>query len=167
MEKKPRKSSKKWIWFVGIAVVLVGAAVAFVLPGLQTASSAATTSYKTQAAARGSLSTTVGANGNVYTRQTVNLTWPVKRDRQPGQRDQGPKGGERHGAGRAGSGQPAAERLECRHRPGHRSAGLDDLLNSNTARANAELALIEHRAGPASTPRKPPSPSSTSAPARQ
>jgi HlyD family secretion protein len=142
MEKKAKKKAgKKWIWMLGIAVVVVGAAVVFVLPRLQTSSSA-TTTYKTQAVAKGSLTATVGANGNVYPKQAISLAWQTsgivsKVDVTKGQKVQkGDVLAELDSTSLPESVLSAANDLNSAQK------ALDDLLNSNSTRAAAQLALL-------------------------
>ncbi len=142
MEKKPKKKAgKKWIWILGIAVVVVGAAVVFVLPRLQT-SSGSTTTYNTQAVTKGSLTATVGANGNVYPKQAISLTWQTsgivsKVNVTKGQKVQkGDVLAELDSTSLPESVLSAATDLNSAQK------SLDDLLNSNSARAEAQLALL-------------------------
>ncbi len=142
MEKKSRKSGKKWIWRIGILVALVAGGVVFVLPRLQASASTSTASYKTQPVTRGNLSSSVGANGNVYTKQTVSLTWGTsgivsKVNVTKGQVVQkGTVLAELDQSSLPQSVLSAASDLATAQK------NLDDLLNSNTTRATAELNLI-------------------------
>ncbi|HEX9013813.1 MAG TPA: efflux RND transporter periplasmic adaptor subunit [Anaerolineaceae bacterium] len=142
MEKKPKKSGKKWLLIGGIVVVLAAAGAVFVYMRTQSQPSSTASSYKTQAAAKGSLSTSVGANGNVYTRQTVSLSWgtsgtvsqvSVTKGQQV---DKGTVLAQLDQSSLPQSVLSAATDLAAAQK------SLDDLLNSNTARANAQLALL-------------------------
>jgi HlyD family secretion protein len=141
-EKKTRRLGKKWILAAGIGIVVVAAAVVFILPKLTTPAVSQTSTYKTQALTVGSLTSTVGATGNVYTRQTVALNWQtsgivsklgvtkgqvVDKDTVLAELDQ---------SSLPQSVLSAATDLATAQKD------LDDLLNSGAARANAELALI-------------------------
>ncbi len=143
MQKKTKKSGKKWILFVGIAVVLIGVGYFFVYPMLQANASSGVTIYKTQAVKKGDLSSTVGATGNVYTRQTVSLSWKTsgivsKVGVTKGQEiTAGTVLAELDENSLPDSAFTAASDLAKAQKT------LDDLLNSNTDRANAELALLE------------------------
>jgi HlyD family secretion protein len=141
MEKKAKKKGKKWIWFVVIAVALIGAAAVYVVPRLQS-SSTTTTTYTTQAVTTGSITTTVGANGNVYPKQAISLTWQTsgvvsKVYVTKGQTVQkGDVLAELDSTSLPESVLSAATDLATAQKT------LDELLNSNSTRAEAELALL-------------------------
>lgn len=143
MEKKKKKSAKKWIWIAAIAIVLIGAAAYALLNLRASAVMSSVTSYSTQAAAIGSITSTVGATGNVYTRQTVQLNWKTSGivsqiDVTKGQ--QVTKGTVMAALDQSSLPQDvinAAIDLAAAQQ------NLEDLLNSNTARATAQLALIQ------------------------
>jgi HlyD family secretion protein len=142
MEKKTRKSGKKWILYGGIVIILIAAAAFLVVPRLRSNGSGAATTYKTQAVTKGSLSTTVGANGNVYTRQSISLTWQTggivsKVDVTKGQKvAKGAVLAELDQSSLPQSVLSAATDLATAQK------NLNDLLNSNTTRAKAQLALL-------------------------
>ncbi len=142
MEKKAKKKGKKWIWFVVTAVVIIGAAAVYVVPRLQSSSTTTTTTYQTQAVTTGSITTTVGANGNVYPKQAISLTWQTsgvvsKVYVTKGQTVQkGDVLAELDSTSLPESVLSAATDLATAQKT------LDDLLNSNSARAEAELALL-------------------------
>ncbi|MCL4560142.1 MAG: efflux RND transporter periplasmic adaptor subunit [Chloroflexi bacterium] len=143
MEKKSRKSGKKWILFAAIAVVVVAAAVFVVIPRLQALRNGnGATTYQTQPLGRGDLTAYVGATGNVRTNQTATLNWQAE----------GIVGKVNVTKGQVVDKDTVLAELDPASLPQNvinaqtdlatAQKALDDLLNSTTARANAELALI-------------------------
>ncbi|MCI0520706.1 MAG: efflux RND transporter periplasmic adaptor subunit [Chloroflexi bacterium] len=65
---------KKW-WFLGLAVVLIGAAIYYFGPLRVQQQNALLANLQTEAAAHGSLTATVGATGLVRANQTAQLAW--------------------------------------------------------------------------------------------
>ncbi len=145
MEKKSRKLGKKWIFIIaGVVVVVIAAVVVVVvIPQLQANSSSSSTTYRTQALTKGSLTSTVGATGNVYTNQSADLTWGAS----------GTVGQVYVEKGQTVTKGTVLAELDTSSLPqsiisaqvdlSSAKEALDDLLNSTTDRANAELALIQ------------------------
>lgn len=143
MEKKSKKLNKKWIIIIGVAVVAIAAFVVIGLPKiLAGSSSASAASYTTKAVEKGTISTTVGATGNVRTNQSVTLAWQTsgiieKVNVTKGQTVTA-------GTVLANLTQSSLPQtvIDAQTSLATAQKNLDDLLNSGTARANAELALI-------------------------
>jgi HlyD family secretion protein len=144
MDKKLTKGrSKKWLWFVGIAVVALGAGVVYVLPRLQSAKAANTTTiYRTQLLAKGDLSSTVGATGNVYPRQSVTMNWKTSGTVSKVYVTKGQQVTAGTVLAELDPSSLPQDVLNAATTLATAQQDLDDLLNSNTARANAQLALI-------------------------
>jgi HlyD family secretion protein len=138
-----KKSGKKWFVIGGVVLVVILLAVFVALPRVQAAQNASkTTTYQTQAVTTGSITGTVGATGNVRTNQTVVINWQTsgiisKIDVTQGQQVK--------------AGDPLAELdptslpqsvLNAQNALAADQKALDNLLNSNVARANTEVALI-------------------------
>jgi len=143
MEKKKKKSGKKWIWIAAIVVVILGAAGFLLLRQRANTVAKGISSYTTQAVSTGSIVSTVGATGNVYSRQSVQLNWKtsgivsqvfvtkgqeVAKDRVLAELEQ--------------SSLPQ-DVINAAIDLASSQKALEDLLNSTTARANAELAMIQ------------------------
>ena len=146
MEKKAtrtRKPGKKWILFTGIALVLVGAAVFIGLPKLQANAASTTTSYTTQAAEVGDLSTVISATGNVYTKQSVSLNWKTSGIVGTVYVTKGQEVTAGMVLAELDPSSLSQDVLNASTDLATAQQALDDLLNSDSARAAAELALVE------------------------
>ena len=143
MEKKPKKFLKKWILYGGIGLVIAASGIIFVLPRFMGSTTSEMNLYTTQTVEKGSLTSTVSATGNVYTSQTASLTWQTS-----GIVDQVyvSKGQQ------VAAGTILAELVQTSLPQSVINAAsdlaaaqkeLEDLLSSDVARANAELALIQ------------------------
>ncbi len=143
MKKTSKLPGKRWI-ILAVAVLIVAAVVVLVLPRLRSrANAGATSTYRTETLQTGSLTSYVGASGNVYTNQSATLSW-----------DSGGVVGQVHvSKGQAVSKEDVLAELDPSSLPqtiinaqvdlASAKQALDDLLNSTTPRANAELALIK------------------------
>ncbi len=142
MDKK-RKSKKKWIWITAVAVILIATGGYGYLRTRAGVIAGSTANYTTLSVSTGSIASTVGATGSVYTRQTVQLSWKTSGIVSQVYVTKGSQ---------VTKGTVMAE-LEQSSLPldvinaaidlAAAQKDLDDLLNSNTARASAELALIQ------------------------
>jgi HlyD family secretion protein len=139
-----KKTSRKWMIYVGAGIVVVAAALFLVLPRMTAQAQTPTPgSYQTQAATRGDIAASVGATGNIRTNQSVALTWQTsgivsKLDVTAGQTVKaGDVLGELDPASLPQSILTAQNNLAADQK------ALDDLLNSGVARANAQVALIQ------------------------
>ncbi len=142
MEKQHKKHGKKWIWIVAAVVVMIGAG-GFVLLKAQANATSTATTYKTETLATGNITNTVGATGNVYARQSVQLTWKTSGIVQSVDVTKGQQ---------VTSGTVLAQLQQSSLPQDVINAAIDltnaknalnNLLNSNTARATAELTLVQ------------------------
>lgn len=144
MEKQPKKRGKRWILFtvIGLVVILAAVGVFYVMPRLQASSGNPQVNYQTQPVQVGNITSTVGATGNVYTRQSAALSWATsgivsKVNVTKGQVvSAGTVLAELDPISLPQTVKDAAIDLTTAQKD------LDDLLNSNTARSNAEQALV-------------------------
>jgi HlyD family secretion protein len=142
MEKKSNKRSKKWLVYLGIAVVLVAVGVFFVYPRYLARTSTGIT-YQTAALRKGNLTATVGASGNVRTNQTVVLSWQTS----------GIVSSVLVAKGQIVTADTVLAELDPTSLPlsvinaktdlATAQKALDDLLSSDSDRAAAQLALIQ------------------------
>ncbi|MCL4562587.1 MAG: efflux RND transporter periplasmic adaptor subunit [Chloroflexi bacterium] len=143
VERKSKKSrGKRWVLFAGMAVVVVGIAGIFVYSRLQASNSSATT-YTTQAVTQGDLTNTVSGTGNVYTRQSVTLSWETSGIVSQVNVTKGQQVTAGTVLAELDQSSLPVSNLSAATDLASAQQALDDLLNSGTARANAELALIQ------------------------
>ncbi|HEY3344679.1 MAG TPA: efflux RND transporter periplasmic adaptor subunit [Anaerolineaceae bacterium] len=139
-----KKGSRKWMIFVGIGVLAAVGIIFLVLPAMQARAAVNTPgAYQTQAVTRGDISASVGATGNIRDNQAVVLNWQTsgiisKINVTPGQ-----------------TVQPNAVLAEldpsslpqtiltAQNNLAADQKALDDLLNSDVARATAQVTLIQ------------------------
>lgn len=130
-------------WIIIAAVVVVIAAGIIIVPRVLANSRNSSTTYQTAPLGRGNITETVGATGNVYTNQTVQLSWQTS----------GVVKNVNVTKGQLVAANTVLAQLDPTSLPQSilsaqtdltaAKKALDDLLNSGTARANAELALIQ------------------------
>jgi HlyD family secretion protein len=142
MEKKTKKPGKKWILIVATVVIALALIGVVAVPQLQAKSASGTPTYTTQALQKGDLSTTVGATGNVYTQQTVSLTWQTSGTVSQVDVAKGQQVTKETVLADLDQSSLPETVLSAATDLATAQKSLDDLLNSNTARATAELALI-------------------------
>ena len=141
MEKK--KSSKKWMIYVGIVVVVVAGVAIFISSrNLTGASAAAQSQYQTTTAAKGDLTAYIGATGSVSSNQTAILAWQTA----------GIVSSVNVTKGQVIPAHTLLAELDETTLPQSvimaqsdlvtAQKALDDLVNGTTARANAQLALV-------------------------
>jgi HlyD family secretion protein len=142
MEKKRKKIGKKWIWIVAAVMILAGGAEFLFLR--QRAMNAQTfTNYSTQAVSTGSITGTVGATGNVYARQSVQLNWKTSGIVSKVYVTKGQKVAKDTLLAELEQSSLPQEVINAAIDLAAAQKDLEDLMNSNTARAKAELALIQ------------------------
>lgn len=143
MEKKKRKSVKKWIWVVAAVILIIGGAAFLLLRQAVNPAAIGTTSYSTQVVANGTIVSTVGATGNVYARQSVQLSWKTSGIVSQVYVTKGQKVAKDTLLAELERSSLPQEVINAAIDLASAQQKLEDLLNSNTARANAELALIQ------------------------
>ncbi|HEX9012365.1 MAG TPA: efflux RND transporter periplasmic adaptor subunit [Anaerolineaceae bacterium] len=142
MEKKTRKSGKKWMFVVSIIIVAAGLVGGLAVPQLTASSASGTTTYQTAAITKGSISTTVSANGNVYPKQSVTVSWQTSGVVSQVSVTKGQQVASGTVIAQLDQSSLPQSVISAATDLAAAQKSLDDLLNSNTARANAELALL-------------------------
>lgn len=142
MEKKRKKLGKKWIWIAAVLAVLL-AAGGFLYLRVQALAANGSTNYTTQPLSKGSISSTVGATGNVYTRQSVQLTWKTGGIVDQVYVTKGQQVTADMLMAELEQSSMSQDVINAAIDLANAQKDLEDLLNSNTVRANAELALIQ------------------------
>lgn len=138
-----KKSRKRWFMIGGVVIVIAIVAGVVGVPRLTAnAQQGTSTTYQTQAAGLGSITSFVGATGNIRTNQSVTINWQTsgiisKINVTPGQVVQA-------GTVLAQLDPTSLPQtvLNAQNALATDQQALDNLLNSNVARANAEVALI-------------------------
>ncbi len=142
MEKKTSKPGKKWFLITGIIVIVAAAGGLLGVPLLQAKANNAGTTYRTETLQKGSLTATVGASGNVYTRQSVALKWATSGVVSQVLVSKGQKVQKGDVLAVLDQSSLPQNVLSAASALAADQQALDDLLNSSTTRANAQLALI-------------------------
>jgi HlyD family secretion protein len=136
-----KRLGKKWIIIAAVLVVVVAAGI-IIIPRVLANSRSSATTYQTAPLGRGDISETVGATGNVYTNQTVQLSWQTTGV----VKDVNVTKGQLVAANTvlADLDQTSLPQSIISAQSDLTTAkkALDDLLNSGTARATAELNLV-------------------------
>jgi HlyD family secretion protein len=146
MEKKinkGKKSGRKWIFFLGIVVVLIGAAGYVYFSVIQPGTVVNAATYTTEPVQIGNLTQTVSATGNVYTRQSVSMNWKTSGTVSQVYVTKGQQVTEGTLLAELVPSSLPQDVINAAIDLATAQQALDDLLNSDTTRATAELTLVQ------------------------
>lgn len=140
---KKRKSAKKWLFIIGALLLVLGSG-AFVFLKTTTASAASSsTSYTTQAVKVADLTSTVSATGNIYTKQSVSMNWKTSGTVSKVYVTKGEQVTAGTLLAELDQSTLTQDVIDAATTLATAKQDLDDLLNSDSTRAKAELAMVE------------------------